>query len=155
LEEAYPERSFLGQELNERAEIRRLISLWDVSFYQDVTYPILFEKHLKRYMKKDGPSGPDSSVIRQTKTSLNFYMHYVSTLLEQRNWLASHHFSSADITLAAHLSVIDYFGDILWDSNPVIKEWYVRIKSRPAFRSFFSDRIPGVLPAPNYGELDF
>ena len=63
-------------------------------------------------------------------------------------------FSLADITAAAHLSVIDYLGDIPWQSYASVKEWYMRIKSRPSFGIFFKIVFQGVPPS-HYADLDF
>ena len=35
------------------------------------------------------------------------------------------------------------------------KDWYTRIKSRPAFRPLLNDRVRGVAPASHYADLDF
>jgi glutathione S-transferase len=60
-----------------------------------------------------------------------------------------------DLAVAAHLSALDYFGEVPWGSYPVAQEWYVRLKSRPSFRSILSDRVPGQPPVSHYAELDF
>ncbi|HYG28383.1 MAG TPA: glutathione S-transferase family protein, partial [Caulobacteraceae bacterium] len=33
--------------------------------------------------------------------------------------------------------------------------WYMKIKSRPAFRPLLADRWPGLVPAGHYDDLDF
>ena len=38
---------------------------------------------------------------------------------------------------------------------PATEEWYVRMKSRPSFRSLLADRVPGQPPVTQYAELDF
>ncbi|MEP6831412.1 MAG: glutathione S-transferase family protein, partial [Rhizomicrobium sp.] len=53
------------------------------------------------------------------------------------------------------LSALDYFGEVPWSEFPVTTEWYVRMKSRPSFRSILADRVPGQPPAAHYAELDF
>ncbi|HZY20786.1 MAG TPA: glutathione S-transferase family protein, partial [Beijerinckiaceae bacterium] len=35
------------------------------------------------------------------------------------------------------------------------KDWYARVKSRPAFRAVLADRVPGMTPASHYADLDF
>ncbi|MEI9929615.1 MAG: hypothetical protein WDM89_03355 [Rhizomicrobium sp.] len=57
--------------------------------------------------------------------------------------------------MAAHLSALDYFGEVPWSEFPQAGEWYVRMKSRPAFRSLLADRLPGQPPVMHYAELDF
>jgi glutathione S-transferase len=61
----------------------------------------------------------------------------------------------ADITAAAHLSCIDYMGDVPWEGHAGAKDWYVRVKSRPAFRTVLADHLPGIPPARHYADLDF
>ena len=61
----------------------------------------------------------------------------------------------ADMAAAAHLSVVDYLGEIPWESYPSAKSWYARMKSRPSFRALLADRMPGITPAPVYADLDF
>jgi glutathione S-transferase len=51
--------------------------------------------------------------------------------------------------------VIDYFGDVPWNDFPGAKTWYMKLKSRPAFRPLLADRWPGLTPAPHYDDLDF
>ena len=56
---------------------------------------------------------------------------------------------------AAHLSVLDYFGEITWANWPSLKDWYVKMKSRPSFRPLLADRFQGLAPAAWYADLDF
>ena len=73
----------------------------------------------------------------------------------RRRWLAGDSISLADITAAAHLSAIDYIGDVPWQDHPAAKDWYVRIKSRPSFKPLLEDVIPGFPPPSHYQNLDF
>ena len=61
----------------------------------------------------------------------------------------------ADFAAAAQLSCLDYVSDVPWDKYEAVKDWYVKIKSRPAFRSLLADQVPGFRPAPHYADLDF
>ena len=72
-----------------------------------------------------------------------------------RRWLAGDEFSLADITAAAHLSAIDYIGDVPWERHPGAKDWYARVKSRPSVRPLLADQFPGVTPPAHYADLDF
>ena len=156
LEEAYSkDASLLGEGLVQRAEARRLVAWFDTRFGVDVTQRLVFEKIIKRYLPNTGSSGPDSAAIRQAKNTIHHHLDYISWLVDRRNWLAGDHFSLADITAASHLSVVDYLGDVPWESHLLAKEWYARIKSRPSFRNFLQDRASGLAPSPHYGDLDF
>ncbi len=158
LEEAYPDRKLYPEELLARAETRRLMAWFDTRFAQEVSMVILWEKVIKRMVAKSaGQScpGPDSNLIRNTKMIMTNHLEYIAWLVDRRNWLAGDHFTIADITAAAHISVVDYFGDINWEKFESVKNWFMRIKSRPSYRGFFTDRIPAIAPAAHYAELDF
>ncbi len=107
---------------------------------------------MKRFL---GFGTPDTSVLRASKTNLGYHLEYVSYLAERRRWLAGAEFSLADIAAAAHLSAIDYLGDIPWDDHPQARDWYARVKSRPSFRPILADLIPGAPPPKHYADLDF
>ena len=63
--------------------------------------------------------------------------------------------SIADFAAAAQLSSLDYVGDVDWGRNAPLKEWYAKVKSRPAFRSLLADLVPGFTPPEHYADLDF
>ena len=79
----------------------------------------------------------------------------VRRLLARRDALAGRRISQADIVAAAHLSVLDYFGEVSWANWPAVKTWYMKLKSRPCFRPLLADRFPGVPPSTWYADLDF
>ena len=62
---------------------------------------------------------------------------------------------AADLAAAAHVSVLDYFGEVVWRFFPALKTWYMRLKSRPSFRPLLADRLPGMAPVEHYADLDF
>ena len=152
LEETYREKLLLGLNPIERAETRRLVNWFDVKLNREVTEPIVAERVMKRLM---GVGQPDSNALRAAKTNLGAHLDYVSYLAERRRWLAGDHFSAADIGAAAHLSVLDYLGDVPWDQHEPAKDWYARIKSRPSFRAVLGDHLPGTPPPKHYADLDF
>jgi glutathione S-transferase len=82
-------------------------------------------------------------------------LSYIGYLADQRRWLAGDELSFADIAAAAHLSTLDYLGDVSWDEHATAKAWYARMKSRPSFRPVLADRLPGVPPPAAYANLDF
>jgi glutathione S-transferase len=120
---------------------------------REVTEPLVTEKFTKRVL---GIGVPDSAVIRAAKSNLKYHLDYIAYLTERyRGWLAGDYFSLADVTAAAHLSVLDYLGDVAWDECEPAKEWYARVKSRPSFRPILADHIPGAPPPKHYTDLDF
>ena len=152
LEEMYPENNLLGYDFLQRAETRRLVGWFDVKFSREVTDNLVGEKLMKRFLKLGEPHGPS---IRAGHANIHYHLDYVGFLTEKRKWLAGEHFTLADITAAAHLSCIDYIGDVPWDEHHAARDWYSRVKSRPSFKSLLEDRIPGFTPAEHYENVDF
>jgi len=152
LDEAYPDPPLLGADPAERAEARRLISWFEGKFAFEAGGYILHEKIEKRLL---GLGAPELANLRQGKEALKTHMFMLDELLQAREWLAGKRLSMADFTAAAHLSVIDYFGDMPWRDFPAAKTWYMKLKSRPCFRPLLNDRWPGLHPAGHYDDLDF
>ena len=103
--------------------------------------------------RRRGP--PDVDFLRAIRTNLRYHMSYISYLADRRRWLAGDELSFADLAAAAHLSSVDYLGEVPWEEFAVAKIWYARLKSRRAFRTILADRVPGALPAAHYADLDF
>jgi len=152
LEEAYPETLLLGPDAAQRAEARRLVAWFDVKFNREVTENLLGEKMFKRLA---GQGTPHAQAIRAGHANIHYHLDYIAWLSDRRVWLAGDHFTLADIAAAAHLSALDYLGDVPWDQHPEAKNWYARIKSRPSFRPLLGDHLPGVPPPKHYADLDF
>jgi glutathione S-transferase len=152
LEEAYPDPPLLSQDPAERAEARRLMQWFDRKFDAEVNGLLLHEKMEKRLL---GLGAPEYGAMRQGREQLRLHLAYIEGVLQNRNWLAGGALSLADFAGAAHLSVIDYFGDVPWRDFPAVKTWYMKLKSRPCFRPLLTDRWPGMPPAADYDNLDF
>lgn len=152
LEEAYPDSSLLGATLAERAEVRRLVAWFDGKFATEVTRNLYGEKFMKRLTRR---GNPDAGAMRTGYVGLRYHMEYLGWLAETRKWLAGANLSLADFAAAAHLSALDFIGDVDWTLSPPTKEWYARIKSRPSFRGLLNDRVPGTTPPEHYADLDF
>lgn len=144
--------SLLSTDPAERAEALRLRSWFDRRFEVEVDAPILYERMEKR-LQRLGP--PEAEPLRQGRAALKEHLAYLDGLLAQRDWLAGRTLSQGDLAAAAHLSVLDYFGEVPWQAWPNLKTWYMRIKSRPSFRPLLADRISGMAPVDHYADLDF
>lgn len=152
LDEAYPDTGLMGRTLAERVEVRRLTAWFDGKFGAEVTRNLLGEKHMRRIA---GRGNPDPAAIRTGYTALRYHMEYIGWLAETRKWLAGATMSLADFAAAAHLSALDFIGDVDWSLSASAKDWYARMKSRPSFRGVLADRVPGVVPPQHYLDLDF
>jgi glutathione S-transferase len=152
LEETRPEPRLLGADPVDRAEVRRLVAWFDLKFLREVTDLIWREKVLKFVTDRETPN---SAAVRIGVANLHAHLAYIGFLFEQRNWLAGERISLADIAAGAHLSVLDYLGDVPWEAHAGAKLWYARLKSRPSFRPLLADRIACLKPAAHYDDLDF
>ncbi|MEM9710381.1 MAG: glutathione S-transferase family protein [Pseudomonadota bacterium] len=152
IEEIHKEPPLLPASPAARAEVRRLVAWFDDKFHQDVTSKLLYERVNKK-LSKEGY--PDSSSVKAGAKAIKFHLDYLGVLLEERRWLAGDGMTLADFAAAAHLSCLDYISDVDWNRNEGVKDWYAKIKSRPAFRSILADQVPGFPPAPQYADLDF
>jgi glutathione S-transferase len=142
----------LGASARLRAKVRELVGFFDGVFFRDVVENLVMEKALKRLQ---GSGEPNGVTLRRGYQALDEHLKYINWLAEQNIGLGSDTLTLADLTAAAHLSVIDYLGDIGWDRYPEARHWYSRIKSRPSFRPILADHIPGLPPPPHYANLDF
>jgi glutathione S-transferase len=152
IESTYTETNFMGNSPDVTAEIRHLISYFDDQFGSIVTYPLFYQKVVSRFARV---SSPESLKIRESIGQMAKFLKSAEFFIERRRWLAGDFITAADFAFAAHLSVIDYIGDVPWDDYPHAKEWYSKMKSRPTFRGLLSDRVPGYTPSPHYTDLDF
>ena len=98
---------------------------------------------------------PDSRALRAGLQNIHAHLEYIAWLTERRSWLAGDALSFADLIAGAHISLIDYSGDVPWKDHPLAKEWYVRLKSRPSFRPLLAEAFAGIPPASIYSDLDF
>ena len=152
IEEKYPEPPLLPKDSVERQEVRRLVAWFDDKFHHEVTSKLLYERVNKKVM---GQGYPDSANVKAGAKAIKFHLDYLGWLLDQRRWLAGDRMTLADFAAAAHLSTLDYISDVDWNRNEGVKDWYAKIKSRPAFRNILADQVSGFPPPPHYADLDF
>ncbi|WP_319825262.1 glutathione S-transferase family protein [Thalassovita sp.] len=152
LEEAYPNPPLMPKDVDARYEVRRLVSWFDDKFHNEVTSKLLYERVNKKVM---GRGFPDSGNVKAGAKAIKYHLDYMAWLLDHRRWLAGDVMTLADFAAAAHLSALDYISDVDWNRSEVVKDWYAKIKSRPAFRSILADQIPGFPPPSHYADLDF
>ena len=152
IEELNPEPSLMPKDAKARYEMRRLVSWFDDKFHHEVTSNLLYERVNK---KVSGQGFPDSKNIKEGARKIKYHLDYMAWLLEHRRWLAGDTMTLADFAAAAHLSSLDYISDVDWNRSSVVKDWYAKIKSRPAFRNILSDQVSGFPPPRHYNDLDF
>jgi glutathione S-transferase len=113
----------------------------------------LQERLLKRFDPRDDRQ-PDLTALKAAQQELRACMQVLERQLDRSASLAGG-LGLADLSAAAHLSCLDYFGDVPWPDFVATRDWYARIKSRPSFRVLLSDTLPGVPHAAHYQDLDF
>jgi len=152
IEDTRPDPSLMPSEPDGRYEVRRLVGWFDDKFHNEVTSKLLYERVNK---KMSGQGYPDSGNVKSGARAIKYHIDYMAWLLDHRRWLAGDVMTLADFAAAAHLSSLDYISDVDWNRSQVVKDWYAKIKSRPAFRSILADQISGFRPPPHYADLDF
>ena len=140
----------------QRVEVRRLASWFNDKFHDEVSGPLVLERVYKRHMTRDqGGGSPDTECLRAARHNIRYHLAYIGWLVRTRDWLAGDRLSLADLAAAAHLSSVDYLGDVPWSADEIAKNWYARVKSRPAFRAILADTLAGLPPSASYANLDF
>jgi len=134
-----------------RAQVRRWSNWLDGPVWRSVTSVILRERVLARH---DATLAAGPEALKASLALLRTCLSQVETQVERDGSLVGS-LTLADLVLAAHLSCLDYFGDVAWQACPATREWYARIKSRPSFRPLLHETLPGFPPVPHYADLDF
>jgi glutathione S-transferase len=151
LEEAEPTPRLLPFPAPERAEARRLWQ-WSEESFAGINNTLLAER-VSQWVRREHQ--PNSAALRQGAHALKNRMTFLDAITAERPYLAGRNLSLADLSVAAHLSSYDYFGDVPWDLTPDLRAWYARMKSRPAFRALLADRVENAKPVKHYADLDF
>lgn len=149
-EETVEKNPMINGTATNRAEIRRLVALFDENFFSDVTLPMLNERMKKRLMRQS----PDSRMLREAMKLAHEHLYYIDYLIDHRPWLAGATMSLADLAAAAQISVADYLGGIDWSSHEQARSWYSVFKSRPSFRPLLSERMEVIQPPSHYADVN-
>ena len=140
----------------DRVEVRRLAGWFNGKFDAEVSGPLVLERVFKRYMTREqGGGSPDTDALRAARHNIRYHLAYIGWLARSRDWLAGDHMSLADLAAAAHLSAMDYLGEVPWSEDEAAKQWYARVQSRPSFRPRLAETLAGLPPAEHYADLDF
>ena len=154
LEGGYPENSLVPEDAGARAESFRLLDWAMGAFHDAVTRRIVYEKASQRYTGAAARRAPDMETVRAGREALKAALAMLGDQAERHGYLAARECTLGDLAVAAHISALDYFGEVPWAEFPLAAEWYVRMKSRPSLRSLLADRVPGQPPVSHYAELD-
>ena len=156
LAEKYPKHPVDGRsvpilpgDLEQRAEIRRLIAWFHRKFHDEVSIHLLEERLYRRFRDGYGQP-PNADRLRGIRANSRYSLGYIAFLTGERKWLAGDDLSIADMAAAGHISTVDYLGEIDWSECEGAKGWYARMKSRPSMRTILRERVPGTQPPPAY-----
>jgi len=154
LEGNYPDCPLVPEDPAARGDTFRLLDWAMGPFHDSVTRRIVYEKASQRFTGAAARRAPDMDVVRAGREALKAALLTIGDIAERHGYLASRECTLGDLAVAAHISALDYFGEIPWAEFPLAAEWYVKMKSRPSFRSLLADRVPGQPPVSHYAELD-
>ncbi|MXP10270.1 glutathione S-transferase family protein [Pseudoblastomonas halimionae] len=152
IEESFEGNAMIFGNALQRAEIRRLVALFDEHLYGDVTAPLLQEKMKKRLVTREPP---DARVLREAMKLAHEHLYHIDWLVDNRAWLGGPRLSLADLAAAAQLSVADYLGALDWRGHDQAKSWYSVMKSRPSFRPLLAEKMDTIQPASNYADVNW
>ncbi|MBF8246550.1 MAG: glutathione S-transferase family protein [Rickettsia sp.] len=150
--DVYQKFFFMDNDISIKSEIRKYISLFNIYFYREVLYFYIYERVIKCIENK---GEPETDLLNKAIKNLNKYLEHISNKLQKNDFLINEKISCADITAAAHISVLDYFNAINWDKWQKLAHWYSLIKSQKGFQGILKDKIVGFEPSKNYSNLDF
>jgi glutathione S-transferase len=152
----FGERRFLPRDVDQRVEVRRLMNWFNDKFFAEVSGPLTMERFYRRLLPVSGGGGsPDTEVIRAARHNIRYHLAHIGWLVRTRDWLAGERLTYADLAAAAHLSAVDYLGDVPWKEDEAAKNWYARVKSRPSFRPILAETVAGIPASETYANLDF
>jgi glutathione S-transferase len=154
LEGAYPEHPLIPEDDAVRADALRLLDWAMGPFHETVTRRIVFEKGGQRHTGALVQRAPDMDIVRRGREALKEALATLGDDADRHGYLAARECTLGDLAVAAHLSALDYFGEVPWKDFSSAAEWYLHVKSRPGFRLLLSDRVPGQPPVSHYAELD-
>ena len=143
--------NLMNDEYKEQAEIRRICHWFEIVFKKEVLDPIIYEKVYSRLVEN---INPNSNNIRSALQNLNFHIQYFDYLLKHRDWIVGDSLTYSDLIASANFSTMDYLGLLDFGKCQHIKEWYLKLKSRPSFKILLKDQIVGLNPDNNYKYID-
>ena len=121
-----------------RAEMWRLLEWVLVKLNDEVTRYILEEKIVKRDQRG---ATPEPSVLRVAKANLAEHLLYFNWLFATRQWIAGDdHDARRFRARRAPLDASTIWAMCSGTPRAETRQWYARIKSRPAFRTLLNDR---------------
>ena len=155
LEGNYPDHPLAPADDAARRQALRWLDWAMGPFHERVTQRIVYEKAAPRFTGAGFSRAPDMNVIRAGREELKASLAAIGQAAETNGNLACRETTLGDLAVAAHCRRWIISAKCRGAEFRRRREWYVRMKSRPSFRSILSDRVPGQPPVAHYAELDF
>lgn len=152
LNEFNQKNEFIFGDSISKAKIRNMSFWFDEKFYKESVFPILNER-VYLWFKEN--KRPEEATLELGRKNLKIHLEFIETLLRSSDFIVTTDLSLTDLTAAAHISSLDYLGEINWKIYPILKEWYSIIKSRPSFQKILYDSVSGFQAPKHYTDLDF
>ena len=143
--------NLMNDDYKQQAEIRRVCNWFEIVFKKEVLDPIIYEKVYSRVVEN---INPNSNNIRSALQNLNFHIQYFDYLLKHKDWIVGDSLTYSDLIASANFSTMDYLGLLDFGKCQHVKEWYLKLKSRPSFKILLKDQIVGLNPDNNYKYID-
>src|SRR6201992_1097613 len=112
LESHYPEYPLAPADDAERRVSLRWLDWAMGPFHEQVTQRIVYEKAGQRFTGAPGRRAPDMNVIRLGREELKLALGSIGRAVEVGGNLSGRAPALGDLAVAAHLSALDYFGEI-------------------------------------------
>ena len=119
LESNYPDRPLAPEDADERRASLRWLDWAMGPFHEQVTQRIVYEKAGQRFTGAPGRRAPDMNVVRTGREELRLALAAIGRAMEAGGNLSGRAPALGDLAVAAHLSALDYFGEVPWSEFPV------------------------------------
>lgn len=148
LNETYTHKNILGNSPLQKSFTRYLCTWANEILFQNVSFPIL-QNYFFPYLFQTTHSITRQHIVDHQQ-KLHEALLYLCDLEKHHTWLTGEKISLADLTIAAHLSYLDYLDMIPWINYPHLTQWYLRMKYRPSFQEILKIKFPNITPQKNY-----
>lgn len=133
----------LPRQQSARIEARRLMYWFNDKFFAEASGPLTAERYKQFMPRAAGAGSPDYALIRAARENVVAHLDYIDLLVGEHEWLGGNRMSYADLAAAAHLSIVDNLDDLPWAEVESAKQWFMRMQSRPSFRSMLTEGWKG------------
>jgi glutathione S-transferase len=174
LDDVFPEPSLKPASALERARMRMWTKYQDDVIHHSVR-PATFQLAIKQRFKgqseeemdrrvaahpmperrkayREWTTGPvDVAAVEAAIVQMKAIVQRMEASLSQSEWLAGDSFSLADVAVGTFIDRVEHLlFDFLWQGNPGVQDWIVRIKQRQAYHDAKPDMR---LPTPDASEV--